>query len=45
MNTPRWRGPISHFIQEDSGQVVGRAMADWMKANALKGMTGPEEPR
>jgi len=30
--------PISHFIQEDSGEVVGRAMAVWMKANALTGM-------
>jgi haloalkane dehalogenase len=25
----------SHFIQEDSGPVIGRAIADWMMANAL----------
>ena len=25
----------SHFIQEDSGPVIGRAVADWMNANAL----------
>jgi haloalkane dehalogenase len=25
----------SHFIQEDSGPAIGRAVADWMKANAL----------
>jgi haloalkane dehalogenase len=27
--------PGSHFIQEDSGPVIGRAVADWMKANSL----------
>jgi haloalkane dehalogenase len=27
--------PGSHFIQEDSGAAIGRAVADWMKANAL----------
>ena len=27
--------PGSHFIQEDSGPAIGRAVADWMKANAL----------
>src|ERR1700676_3302710 len=27
--------PGSHFIQEDSGPLIGRAVADWMKANAL----------
>jgi haloalkane dehalogenase len=25
----------SHFIQEDSGPGIGRAVADWMKANSL----------
>jgi haloalkane dehalogenase len=25
----------SHFIQEDSGPAIGRAVADWMKSNAL----------
>jgi haloalkane dehalogenase len=25
----------SHFIQEDSGPAIGRAVAEWMKANAL----------
>ena len=25
----------SHFIQEDSGPVIGRAVANWMKANSL----------
>jgi haloalkane dehalogenase len=25
----------SHFIQEDSGPAIGRAVADWMSANAL----------
>jgi haloalkane dehalogenase len=25
--------PGSHFIQEDSGPAIGRAVADWMKAN------------
>jgi haloalkane dehalogenase len=25
----------SHFIQEDSGPAIGRAVADWMKANSL----------
>jgi haloalkane dehalogenase len=25
----------SHFIQEDSGSAIGRAVAGWMKANAL----------
>ena len=25
----------SHFIQEDSGPAIGRAVADWMNANAL----------
>jgi haloalkane dehalogenase len=27
--------PGSHFIQEDSAPAVGRAVADWMKANSL----------
>jgi len=27
--------PGSHFIQEDSGPAVGRAVAGWMQANAL----------
>jgi len=27
--------PGSHFIQEDSGPAIGRAVADWMRANAL----------
>jgi haloalkane dehalogenase len=27
--------PGSHFIQEDSGPAVGRAVAGWFKANAL----------
>jgi haloalkane dehalogenase len=27
--------PGSHFIQEDSGPAIGRAVADWMTANAL----------
>ncbi len=27
--------PGSHFIQEDSGPVIGRAVANWMKANSL----------
>src|SRR3982075_1988377 len=26
----------SHFIQEDSGPAIGRAVADWMKANSLQ---------
>jgi haloalkane dehalogenase len=25
----------SHFIQEDSAPAIGRAVAEWMKANAL----------
>jgi haloalkane dehalogenase len=25
----------SHFIQEDSGPAIGRAVADWMTANSL----------
>jgi len=25
----------SHFIQEDSGPTIGRAVADWIKANSL----------
>jgi haloalkane dehalogenase len=25
----------SHFIQEDSGPAIGRAVADWMSANAF----------
>jgi haloalkane dehalogenase len=25
----------SHFIQEDSGPAIGRAVADWMEANSL----------
>src|SRR6201987_105890 len=25
----------SHFVQEDSGPAIGRAVADWIKANAL----------
>jgi haloalkane dehalogenase len=27
--------PGSHFIQEDSGTVIGRTVAGWIKANAL----------
>jgi haloalkane dehalogenase len=27
--------PGSHFIQEDSGPAIGRAVAGWMQANAL----------
>jgi len=27
--------PGSHFIQEDSGSAIGRAVAGWMQANAL----------
>jgi haloalkane dehalogenase len=27
--------PGSHFIQEDSGAAIGRAVSDWIKANAL----------
>jgi haloalkane dehalogenase len=27
--------PGSHFIQEDSGPVIGRAVADWMTAKSL----------
>ena len=27
--------PASHFIQEDSAPAIGRAVADWMKANSL----------
>jgi haloalkane dehalogenase len=27
--------PGSHFIQEDSGPAVGRAVADWAKANSI----------
>src|SRR2546421_1508561 len=27
--------PGSHFIQEDSGPAIGRAIADWMTANSL----------
>jgi haloalkane dehalogenase len=27
--------PGSHFIQEDSGPAIGRAVAGWMTANAL----------
>ena len=27
--------PGSHFIQEDSGPTIGRAVAGWIKANAL----------
>lgn len=27
--------PGSHFIQEDSGPAIGRAVADWMRANAI----------
>jgi haloalkane dehalogenase len=27
--------PGSHFIQEDSGQAIGRALAGWIRANAL----------
>ena len=26
--------PGSHFIQEDSGPVIGRAVANWIKASA-----------
>jgi haloalkane dehalogenase len=37
----RWKNqtevtvPGSHFIQEDSGPAIGRAVANWMKANSL----------
>ena len=37
----RWKNqtevtvPGSHFIQEDSGPAIGRAVAGWIKANAL----------
>jgi haloalkane dehalogenase len=37
----RWKNqteitvPGSHFIQEDSGPAIGRAVADWMKSNSL----------
>jgi len=37
----RWKNqtevtvPGSHFIQEDSGPAIGRAVAGWMKANSL----------
>jgi haloalkane dehalogenase len=27
--------PGSHFIQEDSGPLIGRAVADWMQANSI----------
>ena len=27
--------PGSHFIQEDSGPAIGRAVADWIKAKAI----------
>jgi len=27
--------PGSHFIQEDSGPAIGRAVADWIRANKL----------
>jgi haloalkane dehalogenase len=27
--------PGSHFIQEDSGPAIGRAVADWIKANSI----------
>jgi haloalkane dehalogenase len=27
--------PGSHFIQEDSGPAIGRAVSEWMQANAL----------
>src|SRR5882724_857637 len=27
--------PGSHFIQEDPGPAIGRAVADWMKANSI----------
>jgi haloalkane dehalogenase len=27
--------PGSHFIQEDSGPAIGRAVAGWIKANSL----------
>jgi haloalkane dehalogenase len=27
--------PGSHFIQEDSGPAIGRAVAGWIRANAL----------
>jgi haloalkane dehalogenase len=27
--------PGSHFIQEDSGAAIGRAIAAWMKAHSL----------
>jgi haloalkane dehalogenase len=27
----------SHFIQEDSGPAIGRAVADWIRANSLQG--------
>ena len=28
-------GPGSHFIQEDSGAAIGRAIADWMTAKSI----------
>jgi haloalkane dehalogenase len=27
--------PGSHFIREESGPAIGRAVAEWMKANSL----------
>jgi haloalkane dehalogenase len=27
--------PGSHFIQEDSGPAIGRAVAEWMKAHSI----------
>jgi haloalkane dehalogenase len=27
--------PGSHFIQEDSGPAIGRAVSEWMQSNAL----------
>jgi haloalkane dehalogenase len=27
--------PGSHFIQEDSGPAIGKAVADWMKTGSL----------
>jgi haloalkane dehalogenase len=27
--------PGSHFIQEDSGPAIGKAIADWMTAHSL----------
>ena len=36
--------PGSHFIQEDSGPAIGRAVAAWMTANGLQAMTTAPAP-